>query len=118
VIEALLLSVGLAMDASAVAAARGSAARSLASRDLWLLPLLFGGFQAAMAALGWRGASWSARYIDSWDHWLAFALLAGIGAKMLRDGLRGERDERGAHDAAVGQAGESAPAEVDRKSVV
>lgn len=99
-IEALLLAIGLAMDASAVAAARGAAARTLASRDFWVLPLLFGGFQAAMSALGWRGASWSARYIDSWDHWLAFALLVGIGGKMLRDGLRGEGDEE-----AAGQAG-------------
>jgi manganese efflux pump family protein len=87
-IEALLLAIGLSMDASAVAAARGASARSLASRDFWLLPLLFGGFQAAMSAAGWQGARWSAKYIDSWDHWLAFALLVGIGAKMLRDGLR------------------------------
>jgi manganese efflux pump family protein len=89
-IAALLLAIGLSMDASAVAAARGAQVRSLASRDFWLLPLLFGGFQAAMSAIGWRGASWSARYIDSWDHWLAFALLVLIGGKMLRDGLRGE----------------------------
>lgn len=87
--EALLLAIGLSMDASAVAAARGTLSRSLASRDLWLLPLLFGGFQAGMSAIGWQGASWSAKYIDSWDHWLAFVLLVGIGAKMLRDGLRG-----------------------------
>jgi manganese efflux pump family protein len=94
VIEALLLAIGLSMDASAVAAARGASARSLASRDLWILPLLFGAFQAGMSAIGWRGASWSAKYIDSWDHWLAFALLVGIGAKMLRDGLRaGGADE-------------------------
>lgn len=103
-IEALLLAVGLAMDASAVAAARGAAARSLAHRDLWVLPPLFGGFQAAMAALGWQGASWSARYIDSWDHWLAFALLVGIGAKMLRDGLRREGGEDREATTAAGEA--------------
>lgn len=97
-LAALLLAIGLSMDASAVAAARGAAVRSLASRDFWLLPLLFGAFQAAMSAIGWRGASWSAKYIDSWDHWLAFALLVLIGGKMLRDGIRGEGD---------GDAGES-----------
>ena len=94
-IEALLLAIGLAMDASAVAAARGAAARSLAHRDLYVLPLLFGVFQAAMAAIGWQGASWSAKYIDSWDHWLAFALLVAIGGKMLRDGLSNGDDEPG-----------------------
>lgn len=106
-LEALLLAIGLAMDASAVAAARGAAARSLAHRDLYVLPLLFGAFQAAMAALGWQGASWSAKYIDSWDHWLAFALLVGIGGKMLRDGLSKDEggDEAGRADGhATGQA--------------
>lgn len=105
-IEALLLAIGLAMDASAVSAARGAAARSLAHRDLYMLPLLFGAFQAAMAALGWQGASWSAKYIDSWDHWLAFALLVAIGGKMLRDGLAkdeaGEETGEGAASASSG----------------
>lgn len=99
-IEALLLAIGLAMDASAVAAARGAAARSLAHRDLYVLPLLFGVFQAAMAAIGWQGASWSAKYIDSWDHWLAFALLVAIGGKMLRDGLSNGDDEPGEREPA------------------
>ncbi|MBK7534917.1 MAG: manganese efflux pump [Myxococcales bacterium] len=95
-IEALLLAIGLAMDASAVAAARGARARSLADRDLLVLPLLFGAFQAGMAAIGWQGAAWSLRYIDSWDHWLAFFLLVLIGGKMLREGLRQEQEETAA----------------------
>ena len=107
-LAALLLAIGLSMDASAVAAARGAQVRSLRSRDFWLLPLLFGGFQAAMSTIGWRGASWSATYIDSWDHWLAFALLALIGGKMLRDGLRGEA-KGDAGDAGEGGATATAP---------
>lgn len=103
-IEALLLAIGLAMDASAVAAARGATARSLGHRDLYVLPLLFGAFQAAMSAIGWQGASWSAKYIDSWDHWLAFALLVAIGGKMLRDGLSKDEggDDGGGHEAGDG----------------
>jgi manganese efflux pump family protein len=97
-IEALFLAIGLATDASAVAAARGAASRSLWDRDLVLLPLLFGGFQAAMSALGWRGAAWSLRYIDSWDHWLAFGLLVAIGVKMLRDAVRGDGNQPASGD--------------------
>lgn len=107
-IEALLLAVGLAMDASAVSAARGAAARSLADRDLYVLPLLFGAFQAGMSAIGWQGASWSAKYIDSWDHWLAFGLLVAIGGKMLRDGLSKDEPE-------AGEAGEASGAAVAKK---
>lgn len=94
-IEALLLAIGLAMDASAVAAARGARATSLAHRDLLILPLLFGVFQGGMAAIGWIGAAWSLRNIDSWDHWVAFVLLVGIGGKMVRDGLRADRADIG-----------------------
>ena len=48
--SAVALAFGLAMDATAVSAARGLAHRS---REIVVLPLLFGGFQAGMAALGW-----------------------------------------------------------------
>lgn len=91
--EVLLLAVGLAMDASAVAAARGAAVRSLASRDFVLLPLLFGAFQAGMALLGWLGASGAMHLIDRWDHYLAFALLVAVGGKMLLEAWRGEEEE-------------------------
>lgn len=87
-LEVLLLAVGLAMDASAVAAARGAQVRSLASRDFVLLPLLFGGFQAGMALLGWLGTSRVLHIIDRWDHYLAFALLVAIGGKMLLEAWR------------------------------
>ncbi len=110
-IEALLLAVGLAMDASAVSAARGAAARSLADRDLYVLPLLFGAFQAGMSAIGWQGASWSAKYIDSWDHWLAFGLLVAIGGKMLRDGLSKDEPEAGE----ASEASEASGAAVAKK---
>lgn len=90
--EALLLAVGLAMDASAVAAARGAQVRSLASRDFLLLPLLFGAFQAGMALLGWLGTNRVLHVIERWDHWLAFALLVAIGGKMLLEAWRGDDD--------------------------
>jgi putative Mn2+ efflux pump MntP len=48
----LLLAVGLALDATAVAAARGLAAPRIRWRDAALVSLLFGGFQALMPLLG------------------------------------------------------------------
>jgi putative Mn2+ efflux pump MntP len=88
--SAIGLALGLAMDATAVAAARGLAARR--SRDALLLPLLFGGFQAGMAALGWLAGRWAGSYIAAWDHWVAFGLLVLIGGKMLVDAWRGHDD--------------------------
>jgi putative Mn2+ efflux pump MntP len=86
VFEAVALAFGLAMDATALAAVRGLAAPP---REGLILPLLFGAFQAGMSALGWAVGAWGGTYIERWDHWIAFALLAGIGVKMLFDAWKG-----------------------------
>jgi manganese efflux pump family protein len=79
----LILAMGLAMDATAVAAARGMAARSLQFRHVLAISLLFGGFQALMPLIGWIVGAWLGPTIQAWDHWIAFALLSAIGGKML-----------------------------------
>ena len=79
----LLLSVGLAMDATAVAAARGVASPRIQLGDVLLIGGLFGLFQALMPLLGWLAGSRIGPYAQAFDHWIAFCVLAGIGAKML-----------------------------------
>lgn len=87
------MAIGLAMDATAVAAARGLAAKTLRARDVALVALLFGGFQAGMPLLGWLLGSRVGPWVVAWDHWIAFALLGGIGAKMLYDSWKGDERE-------------------------
>jgi putative Mn2+ efflux pump MntP len=89
--SAIALAFGLAMDATAVSAARGLGARR--SREAILLPLLFGAFQSGMSALGWLAGSWLGPYIASWDTWVAFGLLVLIGGKMLLDAWKGRNEE-------------------------
>lgn len=92
----LVLAVGLAMDATAVSAARGVAVRAIEARHVALVALFFGGSQAVMPALGWWLGAAVGGYVAAWDHWIAFALLGGIGAKMLweaRGGGDGDNDE-------------------------
>jgi manganese efflux pump family protein len=79
----LLLSLGLAMDATAVCAARGCAAPRIGLRHVLLVALFFGGFQALMPLLGWILGQSVGPWVQAWDHWIAFALLVGIGGKML-----------------------------------
>ena len=79
------------MDATAVCAARALGASN--ARERVILPLLFGIFQAGMSSIGWLGGDWATRNISAWDHWVAFGLLALIGAKMIHDGLRGPQDD-------------------------
>lgn len=89
-LEAVALAFGLAMDATAVSAARGLGARD--RKELVILPLLFGGFQSGMSALGWLGGRWIEDYLAGWQNWVGFALLALIGGKMLYEALRAGPD--------------------------
>ena len=84
----LLLALGLAMDATAVAGTRGLASKRVRSRDALLVALFFGGSQAAMPAIGWAlGATFAAR-IMGWGHWVTFVVLGGIGAKMIHEAMK------------------------------
>ena len=85
----LALALGLAMDATAAAAACGVAAPAVRARHYASVAAYFGGFQALMPLLGWRLAAWLGPVIEGWDHWIAFVLLSGIGAKMIHGAWRG-----------------------------
>lgn len=88
----LLLAVGLAMDAAAVSAARGLAARRVGLRHAALVAVYFGGAQGLMPLLGWGLGRGAGPALAAWDHWIAFVLLTGLGAKMLWE-ARGARDD-------------------------
>lgn len=52
-IELILLSVGLAMDAFAVAICKGLNMRKMNYKNALILALFFGGFQALMPSIGY-----------------------------------------------------------------
>lgn len=94
----LTLAVGLAMDAMAVAAARGLAVSVLRWRHALTVALFFGFFQAAMPLLGWLLGSRLGPLVAAWDHWIAFLLLGGIGLKMLHEARAGDGDGKPEQD--------------------
>lgn len=100
-ISLLLLAVGLAMDAFAVAVCKGLSTYKPRPRHYLLIGLWFGGFQALMPTLGWCLGTAFAGYITRFDHWIAFVLLALIGGNMIREGITGG-DERANDSFAVG----------------
>ncbi len=81
----LLLALGLAMDATAVAAARGLAAPRILPRHVATVALFFGGFQALMPLVGWIIGAGVGRRFAAWSAWIAFALLVFLGVRMLRE---------------------------------
>ncbi len=90
--ELLVLSVGLSMDACAVAICRGACMRQRDLRQSAAIALSFGFFQGMMPLLGWLLGSQFAHHIKRFDHWIAFALLAFIGAKMIWDAIHDQEE--------------------------
>lgn len=86
-IELLLLAVGLSMDAFAVSVCKGLSVKSAGLREQALCGVWFGGFQALMPLIGYLLGEVFYDAISEFDHWIAFGLLALIGANMLKESL-------------------------------
>ena len=83
--ELITTAAALAMDAFAVAICKGLATDKVKIKHMLTVGLWFGGFQALMPLIGYLVGSSFASYIESFDHWIAFGLLAVIGANMLKE---------------------------------
>ena len=83
--ELLLLAVGVSMDAFAVSICKGLAMKKATLKASMTCGLWFGGFQALMPTIGFFLGTLFADAIQSVDHWVAFILLAVIGANMLKE---------------------------------
>ncbi len=92
IIELLLIGIGLSMDAFAVSVCKGLGMTKLNKKNAFLIALFFGGFQALMPWLGWFIGSRFQKYIEQFDHWIAFGLLVFIGGQMIYESLK-EKDE-------------------------
>ena len=86
-LELLLLAVGLSMDAFAVSVCKGLCMRKADLRAQAICGAWFGGFQGLMPLIGFLLGTLFADAIVAVDHWVAFVLLALIGANMLKEAL-------------------------------
>ncbi len=88
----IAIAVGLAMDAFAVAVATSVSLGRVTGGQVFRFAFHFGLFQAGMPLIGWLAGRGLQRYIAAWDHWVAFGLLAFIGAKAVITALRSDAD--------------------------
>ncbi len=92
--EVLGISIGLAMDAFAVAAAAGISLDEVTSRHTFRLAFHFGLFQFMMPLLGWLAGTRMSGSVAGYDRLAAFVLLSLVGVKMLWDARRKDSDRR------------------------
>ena len=83
-----LLAVGLAMDCFAVSIASGILLKRVQWKPMLILSLSFGLFQALMPFISWAGAKSFSHLIESYEHWIAFGILAFLGGRMIIESLK------------------------------
>ncbi len=92
IITILGIAVGLAMDAFSVCLAAGLVISEPTRRHYFRLSFHFGLFQFMMPVIGYFAGSFVETLIRNYDHWVALALLAIIGGKMVWESF-GEKEE-------------------------
>lgn len=89
--ELFLIAAGLSADAFSVSVCKGLNMRKLNLKHAYIIALFFGVFQAVMPLIGYLLGTGFSKYIERFDHWIAFVLLAFIGGKMAIEAIR-EKD--------------------------
>ena len=92
-LELFILAAGLSMDAFAVSVCKGLAMPKITLKGTLTVGLWFGGFQALMPAAGYLLGAQFREKITAVDHWIAFILLALIGANMIKEACSDDCEE-------------------------
>lgn len=86
ILSALAVALGLSMDNFAVTIASGcGCGKSVRRKHAFWISLSFALAHVLMFGAGWLGGRELGRFIDRFDHWIAFFVLAFIGAKMIKE---------------------------------
>lgn len=93
-VEILLIGIGLSMDAFSVSICKGLTTKKFSLKMAMICGLWFGGFQALMPVIGYFFGVQFENLIASFDHWIAFGLLALIGINMIREAVSKKEEEK------------------------
>jgi putative Mn2+ efflux pump MntP len=84
----IVVALALAMDAFAVSVGVSLSLERITTLQTFRLAFSFGSFQFLMPLLGWSAGRNVLNYIQTFDHWVAFGLLAFIGSKMIYESFK------------------------------
>jgi putative Mn2+ efflux pump MntP len=89
-LSVVAIAFAMSTDAFAAAVAKGAALQRPSWREALRTGAIFGVIEAVTPLIGWLIGSAAAKYASEWDHWIAFTLLAGLGARMTWVGFRSD----------------------------
>ena len=88
-----LLALAMSTDAFAAAVGKGTVLQNPRWREALRTGVIFGTIEALTPIIGWLLGLAAAKYVTAWDHWIAFALLAGLGLRMILAGLKVPKED-------------------------
>ena len=94
IFEILIISIGLAMDAFAVSICKGLSMKKINWKNVIIIALYFGLFQAIMPVIGYFLGTTFSEFVKNIDHWVAFILLTIIGIDMIKASTDDEIEKR------------------------
>lgn len=97
-----ILALSMSADAFAAAIGKGVVLRKPKLSQAMRIGFIFGIVETITPLIGWCIGSVASRFIEAFDHWVAFFILAAIGFKMIFEGLQKEEKEpRESHKAHI-----------------
>ncbi|MDA3885318.1 MAG: manganese efflux pump MntP family protein [Candidatus Delongbacteria bacterium] len=92
-LEIIILALALSADAFTVSISSGVCVKHIKFTQSIKMALFFGFFQGIMPIIGWFAGSTFHYYLKNYGKWIALALLAGIGIKMIVESFDHENEE-------------------------
>lgn len=89
-VSILMLGFAMSTDAFAAAIGKGAQLQKPRLRDALRAGAIFGCIEALTPAIGWLLGRAASRYVETFDHWIAFFLLLALGVHMIVAGLRSD----------------------------
>lgn len=89
----VVLALAMSMDAFAAAVVCGAAANRPRGWAVLKTALVFGLVETLMPLLGWMLGHMAQRFVEEWDHWVAFVLLSVLGGKMVAGSFAADEEE-------------------------
>ena len=93
-LELFLIATGLSFDTFAVSLSTGLTVSNIKFWQGVKIAFVLAFFQTIMPLIGWIGGVQVEKYIASYDHWIAFSLLAALGIKMILESFKKEEEKK------------------------
>lgn len=87
-IAIILLALAMSTDAFAAAVGKGTSLQNPRWSEALRTGLIFGVIETLTPIVGWLLGYAAADFVEGWDHWIAFTLLAILGARMVWSALK------------------------------